>query len=57
VAVGAGLEYKLGPSLGVRAEALHYGLPGWDLTLPGAGSTSNRLQSTVGRVGITWYFH
>jgi opacity protein-like surface antigen len=57
VAVSAGYEYKLGPSLGVRAEALHYGLPGWDLVLPGAGPTSNRLQSTVGRVGITWYFH
>ena len=57
VAVGAGLEYKLGTSLAVRGEVMHYGMFGWSLDLPTAGPTSNQFQSTVGRVGISWYFH
>jgi lipid A 3-O-deacylase len=57
VAVGTGLEYKLGTSLGVRGEVMHYGMYGWSLDLPAAGPTSNQFQSTVGRVGISWYFH
>jgi lipid A 3-O-deacylase len=56
VAVGAGLEYKLGASLGVRGEVMHYGMFGWGLDLPAAGPTSNQFQSTIGRVGISWYF-
>lgn len=57
VAVGAGIEYKLGPSLAIRAEAIHYGIDGWDLTLPAGGVVTNQFQSTVGRVGVSWYFH
>jgi len=57
VAVGTGLEYKLGGSLAVRGEVLHYGMFGWSLHLPTEGPTSNQFQSTVGRVGISWYFH
>ena len=56
VAVGAGIEYKPFESFGVRAEVLHYGIAGWDLTLPGAGNTDNQFQSYVARVGVTWYF-
>jgi lipid A 3-O-deacylase len=55
VAVGAGIEYKLLQNLGVRAEVMHYGVAGWDLNLPAAGTTTNQFQSYVGRVGITWY--
>jgi len=55
VAVGGGIEYKPFQHLGVRAEFMHYGVAGWDLTLPTAGTTSNQFQSYVGRVGITWY--
>ena len=57
VAVGAGIEYKLTPNLGVRSEMVHYGIAGWGATLPNAGVTSNQFQSLVGRVGISWYFH
>jgi outer membrane immunogenic protein len=57
VAVGAGVEHKLAPNLGVRAEFLHYGIAGWDLNLPPAGSTANQFQSSVARVGFAWYFH
>jgi opacity protein-like surface antigen len=56
VAVGAGLEYKLGASLAVRGEVLHNGMFGWGLDLPTAGPTSNQFQNTIGRVGISWYF-
>jgi opacity protein-like surface antigen len=56
VAVGAGLEYKLGASLAVRGEVLHNGMFGWGLDLPAAGRTSDQFQNTVGRVGISWYF-
>ena len=56
VAVGAGIEYKLTPHLGVRAEVMHYGIPGWDLFVPGVGTITNQFESTVGRAGITWYF-
>jgi opacity protein-like surface antigen len=56
VAVGGGIEYKPFQHLGVRAEFLHYGVAGWDLDLPGAGTTANQFQSYVGRVGVTWYF-
>jgi len=56
VAVGAGLEYKPFEHLGVRAEVLHYGLAGWDLKLPAAGTTATQFESYVGRVGVTWYF-
>ena len=55
VAVGAGIEYKPLQHLGVRAEVMHYGVAGWDLNLPTAGTTSNQFQSLVGRIGITWY--
>jgi lipid A 3-O-deacylase len=57
VAVGAGIEYKPFRNFGVRAEVMHYGVAGWDLDLPTAGTTANQLQSYVGRVGITWYIH
>ena len=56
VAVGAGIEYKLTPHLGVRAEIMHYGMPGRDLIFPGTGPTTNQFESTVGRAGISWYF-
>ena len=56
VAVGAGLEYKLGANLAVRGEVLHNGMFGWSLDLPTAGPTSNQFQNTIGRVGISWYF-
>jgi opacity protein-like surface antigen len=56
VAVGGGIEYKLLPNLGVRAEVMHYGVAGWDLSLPTPGTTADQFQSYVGRVGITWYF-
>jgi len=55
VAVGGGIEYKPFRHLGVRAEFMHFGVAGWDLNLPTAGTTSNQFQSYVGRVGITWY--
>jgi lipid A 3-O-deacylase len=55
VAVGAGIEYKPLQNLGVRVEVMHYGVAGWDLDLPSAGTTANQFQSYVGRVGITWY--
>jgi opacity protein-like surface antigen len=55
VAVGGGIEYKPLQHLGVRAEVVHYGVAGWDLNLPTAGTTSNQFQSLVGRIGITWY--
>jgi lipid A 3-O-deacylase len=56
VAVGAGIEYKLAPNLGLRAEIMHYGLPGTDLFISGVGGATDQLQSTVGRAGISWYF-
>ena len=56
VAVGGGIEYKLTPNFGVRAEIVHHGIPGWDLPVPGTGSVTNQFESTVGRAGITWYF-
>jgi lipid A 3-O-deacylase len=55
VALGAGIEYKPLPNLGVRAEVMHYGVAGWDLNLPAAGTTANQFQSYVGRIGMTWY--
>jgi lipid A 3-O-deacylase len=57
VAVGAGIEYKPLQNFGVRAEVLHYGVAGWDLDLPTAGTTANQFQSYVGRIGITWYLN
>jgi opacity protein-like surface antigen len=57
VAVGGGLELKLSQSINVRGEIMHYGLPGWDLNLPAAGATSTLMESTVGRVGVSFYFH
>ena len=57
VAVGAGIEYKLAPNLGVRAEIMHYGLPGKDLSISGVGTTTDQFQSTVARAGFSWYFH
>jgi opacity protein-like surface antigen len=56
VAVGAGIEHKIAQSLAVRAEFMHYGIAGWEMQLP-AGPAANQFQSTVGRVGISWYFH
>jgi opacity protein-like surface antigen len=56
VAVGTGFEYKLGSHLGVRAEIMHYGLPGRDLAITGVGAATDKFESLVGRAGITWYF-
>jgi lipid A 3-O-deacylase len=56
VAVGAGFEYKLTPHLGVRAEIMHYGLPGRDLFITGTGPATDQFESLVGRAGISWYF-
>jgi hypothetical protein len=50
------LNLATSQKLGVRAELEHYGVAGWDLNLPTAGSTANQFQSYVARVGITWYF-
>jgi opacity protein-like surface antigen len=55
VALGAGIEYKPLKNLGLRAEVMHYGVAGWDLNLPAAGTTANQFQSYVGRIGMTWY--
>jgi lipid A 3-O-deacylase len=57
VAVGAGIEWKFLPHLGVRAEFMHYGSPGHDLVVPGTGTTSDRFESSVGRLGLAWYFN
>lgn|GEM_PF-1263154 len=57
VAVGAGLEWRLLPRVGVRAEIMHYGMAGWDLEAPAIGAVSNQLQSTVGRVGLSWHLN
>jgi hypothetical protein len=57
VAVGTGIEVRLAPHLGVRAEVMHYGVPALDLTVPGVGSTSDHFESTAGRAGIAWYFN
>jgi lipid A 3-O-deacylase len=54
--VGVGVEHKFTQNLGARAEVLHYGLPGRDLSIPGIGVTSTQFQSTVGRVGLSWTF-
>ena len=56
VAVGGGIEYKLGPHFGVRAEIMHYGIPGQDVTVTGVGTVTNQFQSTVGRIGLMWHF-
>ena len=56
VAVGAGIEYKLTANLGVRAEIMHYGLPGRDLFILGTGPATDQFGSIVGRAGISWYF-
>ena len=56
VAVGAGIEHKFSPNLGLRAEVMHYGFPGLTVSLPG-GEVESRYQTTVGRVGISWYFN
>ena len=56
VAVGTGFEYKLGSHLGVRAEIMHYGLPGRDVSITGVGPANDKFESLVGRAGITWYF-
>ena len=55
VAVGGGVEYKFSPHFGVRAEIMHYGIPGQDVSV-GAGSATTQFQSTVGRVGLVWHF-
>ena len=52
VAVGTGLEYKLGASLGVRGEVMHYGLFGWGLNLPTAGPTCPAASRVDGRPAI-----
>jgi lipid A 3-O-deacylase len=57
VAVGGGVEQKIAQSLTIRAEFMHYGIAGWEIALPTSGPTSNQLQSAVGRVGVSWYFH
>jgi lipid A 3-O-deacylase len=56
-AIGVGIEHKYTQTLGVRAEVMHYGLPGKDLTVPGIGVTSTQFQSTVGRMGLSWSFN
>jgi hypothetical protein len=57
VAIGAGIEWKLAPHLGWRGEIVHYGMPGSDLSVPGVGSTSDHFESSVGRMGLAWYFN
>jgi lipid A 3-O-deacylase len=57
VAVGAGIEVELAPHVGLRAEVMHYGLPLLDLSVPGAGSSSDHFESTAARAGIAWYFN
>jgi len=57
VAVGGGIEQRIAPNVAFRAEVMHYGMAGWDLTLPLAGPTANQLQSIVGRAGVSFYFH
>ena len=57
VAAGVGIEYKLASHLGLRAELMHYGLPGLDLVVPGVGAASEHFESAVGRVGIIWSFN
>ena len=44
VAVGAGIEYKLTPHLGVRSEVIHYGLSSRDQSIPGIGAIPNQLE-------------
>lgn len=57
VAFGLGVEHKLTRSLAARAEVLHYGVPGNNLSIPGIGITSTQLQSAVGRMGLSWTFN
>jgi opacity protein-like surface antigen len=57
VAAGVGIEYKLALQLGLRAELMHYGLPGLDLVVPGIGTASEHFESAAGRVGIIWSFN
>ena len=57
VAAGVGIEYKLVTHLGLRAEVMHYGLPGLDLIVPGVGPSSDHFESGVGRLGIIWSFN
>ena len=52
-----GIEYKLVTHLGLRAEVMHYGLPGLDLIVPGVGPSSDHFESAVGRLGIIWSFN
>jgi opacity protein-like surface antigen len=56
VAVGGGIEHKLTPNLALRAEVMHYGLPGRDLSIQGVGTATDQFQTTVVRGGIVWYF-
>jgi lipid A 3-O-deacylase len=56
-AVGVGAEHKFTQNIGARAEVLHYGLEGKDLSIPGIGVTTTQIQSTVGRMGLSWTFH
>jgi lipid A 3-O-deacylase len=57
VALGAGVEHKVTRNIGVRAEVLHYGVYGNDLSIPGIGVTATQFQSTVGRMGLSWTFN
>ena len=54
VAAGVGIEYRLAQHLGLRAEFVHYGLPGLDLVVPGVGPTTDHFDSAQARVGIIW---
>jgi lipid A 3-O-deacylase len=56
-AVGVGIEHKFTQNIGARAEVLHYGLYGKDLSIPGIGVTTTQIESTVGRMGLSWTFH
>ncbi len=56
VALGAGVEHKFTRNLRARAEVLHYGVYGTDLSIPGIGVTATQFQSTVGRMGLSWTF-
>jgi lipid A 3-O-deacylase len=56
VAVGAGVEQKFGSNITGRAELMHYGFPAKDLSIPGDGVITNEFQTTVGRLGLSWYF-
>jgi lipid A 3-O-deacylase len=57
VALGVGIEHKFTRHIRARAEVLHYGVYGNDLSIPGVGVTATQFQSAVGRMGLSWTFN